>query len=235
MLAGEPRDVDTESGDGKVEQSPDRCGDMVSDEKGKVKAEEFKRKIAQPKPEVTVLTDIDMQDGTSLDKYCVFHFERGTTIAGFRSMVKEMEIVIRTPLVWLQVGNCQIPQPKYPHVSPVNQIKKLVTMIVKTYPLTVKKVYVSTVLPRADREAELEVEVMNMNKGFAQAVRDLKNYGRLGRRVAFVATHRIFLERFKYVDLLTGQLTSMVRIVKPLERYFQVGTPKLNVNGKIPS
>ena len=190
------------------------------------------RMIKVTKPELTVLTDVEIQDGTSLDAHLQVHYERGTTMAGFWSMIKDMQITIRTSLVWLQVGNCQIPFAPIRHVSPVNQLKKLVTLLIKMYPLTIKRVYVASVLPRADHEAELENDIMEFNRGLSQAVRELKRYDKLGKWVVFVPVHCIFLERYKYVNLSTGQLAHMVRIVKPLERYFMVGTPKLNPVGK---
>lgn len=96
----------------------------------------------------------------------------------------------------------------------------------------VRRIYVGSVLPRADREVELENDVKDMNRWFAVAVQQLKRHQHVGGCVVFVALHRIFLERFHYCDLLTGLMASMIRIVRPLDRYFVAGTPKLNLVGK---
>ena len=106
---------------------------------------------------------------------------------GIWQLIKEHVAEIRMATIWLLVGNCQIPRSR--HWSPVNQLKKLVNTIVKVYPLSVGKIWVGGVLPRSDREVEQEVEVKAMNKGFAQAVQDLKRYFHLGKRVEFVPTH----------------------------------------------
>ena len=114
----------------------------------------------------------------------------------------------------------------------MNQLKKLINTIVKVYPLLVGKIWVAGVLPRVGREVELEAVVKAMKNSFAQAVQDLKRYFHLGKRVEFVPTHWLFLERYKYCDLVTGQDAVMTRIVKPLDRYFVPGTPTLNLVGK---
>ena len=44
----------------------------------------------------------------SLDTYARVVQERGVTMAGFRSDVKEKWLVFNTPYVWLQVGNGQV-------------------------------------------------------------------------------------------------------------------------------
>ena len=113
----------------------------------------------------------------------------------------------------------------------VNQMKKLIAMILEKCG-KVRRIYVGSVLPRADREVELENDVKDMNRWFAVAVQQLKRHQHVGGCVVFVALHRIFLERFHYCDLLTGLMASMIRIVRPLDRYFVAGTPKLNLVGK---
>ena len=190
----------------------------------------IRRKVVKIEPSVTVITDIDLQDDASLDKHFRFHYERGTTMLGLRTMIRDHQIEIYTKLVWLQVGNCEIPLSK--HVSPVNQLKKLVSVIIRTCPLLVWKIYVAGILPRPDREVELEQDVRQANRGFAQAVQDLKKHHHVGRRVVFVQVYWLFLEKFKFCDLTTGQKAAMTRIVKPVDRFFVAGTPKLNLVGK---
>ena len=80
------------------------------------------------------------------------------------------------------------------HVSPVNQMKKLVLAVVKSHPLSMCRIFVGSVLPKAGREVELEHDVKIMNRGLAKAVQQLKRHHRLGNRITFVPIHRIFLE-----------------------------------------
>ena len=184
----------------------------------------------QNRPVVTVFTDLEITNGSSLDEQLIVNYHRGTTMAGFRTMVKDMELTLSTRILWLVVGNCQIPLSL--HVSPVSQMKKLVNTILKVYPLTVHKIYVGAVLPRADREAELETDVIEMNSGLARAVNELKRHHHTGQRVEFVPLHKLFLERYKFIDLITGKMASLVRVRRPLDRYFIPGTMKLNLVGK---
>ena len=97
------------------------------------------------KPAITVISDMDIQDGSLIDGHFKFVCDRGTTMAGFRDLIKTGDMQITTWLVWLLVGNSQIPVSK--HISPVGQIKKLVNMIFKVYLLSVHKIVVAGVLP----------------------------------------------------------------------------------------
>ena len=127
------------------------------------------------------------------------------------------------------VGNCQILISK--HAGPVGLTKKLVNTIIKAYPLLVHKIVVGGILPRMDWEVELEADVKDMNKGMAQAVQKLKRYHHVGKWVEYLPVHKIFLEHFQYCDLQTGQSAMTVRVVRPKDRYFVQGTPKLNLVG----
>ena len=181
------------------------------------------------KPAITVISDLDIQDGSSIDGHFKFMCDRGTTMAGFRDLIKAGHVQISTRLVWLLVGNSQILVSK--HISPMGQIKKLVNTIIKVYPLSVQKIVVAGVLPRPDREVELEPEVKHMNKGLAQGVQELKRFHHVGKRVTYEAVQKLFLEWFKYCNISTGQAAVMIRIVQPKDRFFIGGTPKLNLVG----
>ena len=78
---------------------------------------------------------------------------------------------------------------------------------------------------------ELEPEVKYMNKGLAQGVQELKRFHHVGKRVTYEAVQKLFLERFKYCDISTGQAAVMIRIVQLKDRFFIAGTPKLNLVG----
>ena len=185
--------------------------------------------VRQGSPEVTFISDLEIVDGSAMDQHFKFVCERGMTMAIFHAMIKDGEVQINTRIVWLLVGNCQIPISK--HISLVGQIKKLVNTLVKMYPLSVHRVVVSGVLSRPDREVELEKDVKDMNCGLSQGVQDLKRHQHLGRRVCYEPVQRIFLEPFKYCDLVTSQTATMVQVVQPKDRYFVAGTPKLNLVG----
>ena len=188
------------------------------------------RRVAEVTPQVTLITDLDLQDGTSLDGYFQFIYDRGTTMAGMRELVHDGVVMVRAPYVWILMGNNQIPLCE--HISSTSQMKKLVTQLLQTFPLTIQMIYVGTVLPREDREVELEAEVKKMGHGFAQGVQDLRRHApHISERVQSVAVHKLFLECFKYFDLVTGHRASHLRIVKPVYRYFVPGTPKLNPVG----
>ena len=154
-------------------------------------------------PKVTVITDVELRDDAMLDGYFQFVYERGTTMLGLRQLIKEHVIDIKHSIVWLLVGNCQVLIA--PQLSLGNQLKKLITTIVRVYPLSVGKVWVGGVFHHLDWEVELEADIKSVNKGYAQAVQDLKRFLHLGKRVAFVPTHKLFLERYKYCDLASGQ------------------------------
>ena len=109
-------------------------------------------------------------------------------------------------------------------------MRKLVNTIRKW--CKVNLIYVGSVLPRADREVELEADVRLINKGMTQAVKDLKRHDGAEDQVMFIPLHRLFLEQYKYRDLSTGKMAQMLMIVKPLERFFIWGTPRLNDLGK---
>ena len=78
----------------------------------------------------------------------------------------------------------------------MSQIKKLVSEILKAHPLLIKLIYVGSVVPRADREAELEKDIKDMNQGLVLGVQQLKRHNHVGNHVMFVPVHQIFLERF---------------------------------------
>ena len=58
-----------------------------------------RQQVVEMRPVVTLITDLDVQDGATLDKYFQFIYERGTTMLGMRQLIKEHVIV------WLLVGN----------------------------------------------------------------------------------------------------------------------------------
>ena len=68
------------------------------------------RKVMETRPVVTLIMDLDVQDGATLDKYFQFIYERGTTMLGIQQLIKEHVAEVRMATVWLLVGNCQIPR-----------------------------------------------------------------------------------------------------------------------------
>ena len=68
------------------------------------------QKVMETRPVVTLIMDLDVQDGATVDKYFQFIYERGTTMLGMQQLIKEHVAEIRMATIWLLVGNCQIPR-----------------------------------------------------------------------------------------------------------------------------
>ena len=80
-----------------------------------------KRHVLEDKPVITLLSDVKLADGASLDWHFRFVCDRGTTMLGFGDMIRKGNINIVMRTVCLLVGNCQIPISK--HAGPVGQSK----------------------------------------------------------------------------------------------------------------
>ena len=168
-------------------------------------------------------------DHTSLDKYIQHIYRRGVTMSGIQQEIKLGQVIIQASKVVLVMGNNQFLMT--PGLSPCNQIKKLVMEIFAKYGRKIEKIWIGTVLPRLDREVELELLIRDINKGFSKAVKELKNHRFEKKRTAFLQLHKLFLEKFIYVDILTGHQASHLRVVKPVSTYFIPGRPELNDMG----
>ena len=64
-----------------------------------------RQQVVETRPVVTLIMDLDVQDGATLDKYFQFIYERGTTMLGMWQLIKEHVVEVRTAIVWLLVGN----------------------------------------------------------------------------------------------------------------------------------
>ena len=187
------------------------------------------RTVAEDTKQVTIICDRDLMDYTALDKYVQHVYPRGTTISGVRDMIKNGEIIIKCPQVVILMGNNQIPWP--PGISPTNQVKKLVQAIFVKYKRRITKVWIGTVLPRPDREVELERIIQKVNVGYFKAVKELKRHNFEGKCTEILTTHLLFLEKYRYVDILTGHSASHLRIIKPTDVNFVAGKADLNLVG----
>ena len=144
-------------------------------------------------------------------------------------MLKEQAIAIKCPVVVLFVGNA--PMPLQPEVSPSAQMKKLITMIWELYLNKVKKVVVLTLLPRPDSETIVEEKVKEINNGYYRVVREVRRYLPQGRNTGVMPIHQLFLEKYEYFDFNTGRCAYMIRVIKPVSRYYHNGGPQLNKGG----
>ena len=186
------------------------------------------RRVRQDVQKITVITDLQIVDHTSLGALQQIIYSPDTSLKQWRHMVRDGTVKAKTSIVVLMVGNSQMPFPA--GLSPNAQLKKLVLKVWQMW-TWVRKVVVCGVLPRADRETEFENEVRVVNVAYAKAVRELRKHFVVAANTILLATHKLFLEKFEYFDFQTGHTAYQIRIVKPLDRYFVPGTKKLNKVG----
>ena len=187
------------------------------------------RRVTPGQQRVTVLTDRNLADGSTVDKYFQYVSIPDITLGEWRRKLREGEIQFRCDTVWLMVGNTEVPLD--PTMTAVSQMRKLVLCLVTNCHRKLKKICVTSVLPRPDREVMLEEHIKDINLGYVDAVKDLKRNFSIARMVEWVPTHKLFLENFRFMDVGTGKKTTHVRIIKPVDRYFIPGTKDLNVVG----
>ena len=121
--------------------------------------------------------------------------------------------------------------PLTPGLSAKNQMKKMVLELIKQWGTKISKIWIGTLFHRPDREVELEGSLWKMNSAFAGAVKDLRNHAHEKKRVEFLVVHKLFLERFCYVDILTGHEACHLWIIKPTSTHFVAGSRDLNPVG----
>ena len=192
-------------------------------------SENMARSVKQSTQKVTILADVLVADHSYLDGYCQMVYSPETSLQAWKRMLVEDRIPIKCNVVVLMVGNSQIPFPAELSVS--GQVKKLLLAIWEKYEKKLRKVVVSTVLPRPDKETEFEEEIKTVNNGIYKAVREIKRHHLVARNTTVIPLHRLFLERYEYFDFSQGRLAYQLRVVKPVSKYFKAGTAKLNVNG----
>ena len=107
-------------------------------------------------------------------------------MAGLREKITKREVTINCAIVVLLIGNNQIPWG--PNLGPRAQMKKLIQAIFTTYGRKVRKIWVGTVIPRPNREVELEDEVSKINIGFSKAAKDMKRHTFEAKRVEYLAS-----------------------------------------------
>ena len=151
------------------------------------------------------------------------------SLNAWRRLVKDRAVVIKCSVAVLLVGNSQVPFPT--EMSPAAQMCKLLVTIWDTYPELLKKVVVLTVTLRPDRETELEEQLKSLNNGYYKAVHELCRYHVSGHNTGVMPVHRLFLERYKYFDFITGRMAYMIRVIKPVSLHFHNGGPRLNKVG----
>ena len=184
-------------------------------------------------PSVTVLTDIQLSDHSALDK----HFQTVTipdiTIAQWKEKIKSKQIQIKCPIVWLMVGNAQVPWDEA--YSATSQMKKLILAIVAHSGRKLRQIVVGGAMPRPDGDNEVLLghEIRLLNLAFQSAVKEAgkaRNFLRK-TKVMYVATQNLFLENYTYFDFTTGSQVTKARVIRPIEKNFVPGTPLLNPVG----
>ena len=88
-----------------------------------------------------------------------------------------------------------------------------------------------TIIPKPNKEVELEQHIKDVNAGFYKAVREIKRFHPTAARTGVMPVHRLFLERYEFFDFVTGRVIYLVRIIKPISRNFMAGTMDLNPVG----
>lgn len=145
--------------------------------------------------------------------------------ADFTRDFKSAKIKVHNDIVCLVMGNNQIPMKEGENIG--TQLKRLVPQIRKYRPLV--KIFVSGLIPRGDHELELTPMVKAANGQLARACNDLRRFQ--GVDIAFIAIHKIFLERVKFKDPTTGKWCQQTRLLRPLDKYFRQGYRYLNEVG----
>ena len=178
---------------------------------------------------ITLITDIQLNDFSPMDKYFQTVCIPNCAMTQWQRMIRKREFQIKCELVWIMVGNSELPFPC--DLSAINQMRKLIMCIIGKSSRKFAKIVVGSVLPRLDKEVQLEQQVMDMNLGFSAAVKDLRRNQPLAKNVEWLPVHKLFLERYEFVDFGSGLITHQIRIRKPIDRYFVPGMAKLNPVG----
>ena len=144
---------------------------------------------------VTILSDLQVGNHTGLDEHFQLIYSPDTSLQAWRRMIAEGTVVVKCAILAVMVGSSQLPLDK--KFSAAAQFRKLLNVIWEKYAKKVKKVIVLTVLPRPDREVELEEEVKRMNNGICQAVREIKKFNVQAKNTGVIPVHRLFLERYE--------------------------------------
>ena len=187
------------------------------------------RRVKEVDHKISVLTDIQFMDFTELDAYFQTIYCPEATLADWRRYLRERKVVIKCKVVLLLVGNSQISLS--PELSVAAQMKKLICAIWEVCE-GVKKVVVGTLLPRPDKELETEQELKDFNNGLQKAVREGRKYLTPGgKNTGVMPLCHLFLERYEYFVFGAGCTVYMIRVRKPVSRYFVNGGPKLNKIG----
>ena len=186
------------------------------------------RRVKQSTQKITVLTDVKLVDYTTLDQYFQVEYYGKVSLREWRNMLKNGLVKIKCDVVWVLTGASDLP---WNHqFSRENQVRKLIHAIIHHAGRKLKAVYMSGVIPRPDKELALEHEIKDFNAAINSVVKDMrKNSSALkNTKLVYLAVQRLFLERFSYFDMNTGKDAVIVRILRPVDRYFGMDRKTLN-------
>ena len=82
------------------------------------------RTVSQHQQKVTLLTDVKLMDHSEFDKYFQVIFFPGVKMVEWRNMLKNQDFRIKCDVVWIMIGDGELPL-RAPDFSPVNQMRKL--------------------------------------------------------------------------------------------------------------
>ena len=191
--------------------------------------DEMTRRVRQNTPKVTFLTDMLAADHSTLDEHFQLIYCPDTTQQACKRMILEDVVTIKCAMVVIWLDNSQVPFPENLRMS--GQFKKLLIAMLEKYGKKVQKVIILTILPRPDKETELEEEVKSVNHGIYKAVRELKKHYPIAKNVGVMPIHRLFLEQFEYFDFQKGCTSLHLWVVKPVTKYYRSCKKQLNMNG----
>ena len=186
------------------------------------------RTVLMNSQKVTLMSDYVLLDHTSLDRYVQGIERPAWTIADWRREISNGTVRIRNKIVWIMLGSVDMQQKTEGKIA--NKLRKLIIDVFNYSGQDIQIVYVSTILPVANKEVEFQDVVRANNIQIAKMARELRMFTH--RPVRVLALHKLVLEKFRYFDLNTGLMSLQFRIIKPVDRLFEVGQSRLNPIGR---
>ena len=186
------------------------------------------RKVMVNTQKATLMSDFDLVDHTDLDKYVQLVVHEDWLINDWLTAVGDGLVRIKQQLVIMMIGSTDMLQKTPGKIA--NKLRQLILAVYNESGVPIKSVHVCAILPRANAEMEYQEIVRQNNIEIAKMVKDVRKFQH--KTVTFLPVHKVVLEKFKFFDIQSGLMAVQCRIVKPVDRLFIPGTPKLNLVGK---
>ena len=192
-------------------------------------ASTLKREVIKGATKITWIMDYNYMDHTSYDLHFQPYYHADYTLQQWKDFIKQGKVVHKHDQVILSVGNCLVGLPEGQSVR--SQMKKLIQDTLRHLPW-IRKLYISSILPRPDREVEMEGTVRQINIGIAAAVKFVRDSSKsLHDVIKYLPFHKIFIEELEYFDVYRGHTATLTRVIKPVDKNFYPGTRRLNEKG----